>query len=113
MCVCVCVCVRVCVQVARNEAALQSEVEHYRRVVRELTAQLEEVRRQNVALPPAGTDVHELMRLREEVYTSVCVFMETTDTYYALRGALRSSGIMERDRECWGRLGSFGPQRRC
>jgi chromosome segregation ATPase len=54
--------------VAGNEAALQAEVQQYRRVVQDLRAEMEQLRgQQNVAPPPAATDMQELIRLRGEV----------------------------------------------
>ncbi|CAI8017625.1 hypothetical protein GBAR_LOCUS10678 [Geodia barretti] len=58
--------------VAGNEAALQAEVQQYRRVVQDLRGEMEQLRgRQNVATPPPSTDMQELIRLRGEVYIYV------------------------------------------
>ena len=57
-------------QVAQTEATLQSQVTHYRKIVDDLTATVEQLRRQ----PPVPTiDTQEIGRLRREVCVCVCV----------------------------------------
>ena len=55
-------------QVAQNEAALQSEVQHYKRMVGDLRREMEQLRMQPPPPPLApAVDHHEMSRLRGEV----------------------------------------------
>ena len=61
---------------AHTEVALQSQVQHYKKISDELRIQLEQLRRQPQPPPPPPVntvDTQEIYRLRDEVCVCVCV----------------------------------------